>query len=554
MSTNRLIEGLRALPAGDKSLLKGFVFVAILSLGLGLAYGAMTALARADFIQLEMSTAYQMLTLHGVTIFFYWLYFFQAAAVLILAAVYTDGAGRIALPGAARAGFALMVVGFGLNELAPMLGAAVLYNAPPELFQDEPLLAGLFYLGYSILGVGLFLIALSSIATALKPKIDGKIDEWSSISFATVAWAGLLMVSAVASINAFLPPMLWGFGWISETPGYTMSWNILFHNVHYMPLMATVVMWYILVEILVGVRSIFGQRFSKIVFASYLLFVPPTSLYHMFLEPDLAETVRVVGSLLSLFISVPTVLVFLIIVTSLEAHARARGARGLFGWIRVLPWSNPVMAAIGMAVVNLAVGGVFAFVLIQESLAPLLSDTFFVPGYFHFLTLGTVTVTFVAALMYIIPGLTGHNLWRPAVMAWAPYVITFGLLIFGAAGIAAGYAGVPRRIIDVTYEGDAPAMWATLMSLVGVGAVFMSAGLAIYVYGLFRTFFGEVREVGVVAGDLSVLSWGGTAIGRASAWVGPLSVLVLLAGMYAFTIIAFEVMQGIPIVATGGGH
>jgi len=38
-----------------------------------------------------------------------------------------------------------------------------------------------------------------------------------------------------------------------------------------------------------------------------------------------------------------------------------------------------------MAVLNLAPGGTLAFVLIQEQLASLLSGTFFVPGYFHFL-------------------------------------------------------------------------------------------------------------------------------------------------------------------------
>lgn len=102
-------------------------------------------------------------------------------------------------------------------------------------------------------------------------------------------------------------------------------------------------------------------------------------------------------SLLSLFISVPTIAVFLVIMSSLEAHARACGAGGLFGWLRMLPWQVPAMTAIGMAVVNLALGGIFAFVLIRERLAPLLSDTLFVPAYFHFLTIGIVTLTLLAA-------------------------------------------------------------------------------------------------------------------------------------------------------------
>ena len=359
------------------------------------------------------------------------------------------------------------------------------------------------------------------------------------------------MVTAMAALNAFLPSMLWAFGLRAADPHFIVDWSILFHNVHYLPLMATVVIWYVLVEVLAGVKSIFGQQFSKVVFSTYLIFVPPTSLYHMFLEPNMSEVVKVAGSLLSLFISVPTVLVFLIIVASLEATARARGARGLFGWIRMLPWSNPSMAAMGMAVVNLALGGVFSFVLIQDKIAPLLSDTFFVPGYFHFLTLGTVTLTFIAILMYVIPGLTGRALWRPELLSKLPYLTTFGLLIFGGAGITAGYMGVPRRVFDVNYEGAAPAMWGSLMTFVGIGAGFMALALAVYVYGLARTLIGQAREVGSDAVMPSTVSWNGTVVGRQRAWFGPLSILVLVGAMYAFTALAFEIMEGLSVGGQG---
>ncbi len=554
MITNRLTEGLTRLPGHDKSLLKGFTAMAVLALALGLIYGTLTAFGRAGFIRFEPAVAYQMLTLHGVTIFFYWLYFVQAGLVLVLVAAYTEGAERVAWAPAAWLGFVAMIAGFVLSELIPIIGPIMLYNADPQLIQGETTNAGFFYLGYILLSVGLFLVGASAVATALEPKFSGKIDTWSSVTFAAVGWAGLLMVTALAAVNAFLPAMLWAWGLGPAVSNYTMGWHVLFHNVHYLPLLATVVMWYVLVEVMAGVKSIFGERFSKIVFSLYLIFVPPTSLYHMFLEPNLAEAVRVIGSLLSLFIGVPTVLVFLIIIVSLEVHARANGGRGLFGWIRMLPWDNPAMAAVGMAVVNLAIGGVFSFVLIQERVAPLLSGTFFVPAYFHFLTLGTVTLTFIAALMYVIPAITGHPLWRPSVLIKAAYVTTFGLMIFGSAGLIAGYLGVPRRLFDVAYEGAAPAVWGTLMTFVGIGATVMAAALAVYVYGLARTLIGRVEAVGPEITRLPVVSWAGTVIGRQSAWVGPLSVVVLIGAMYAFTAVAFEVMQSLPIVASGGGH
>ena len=258
-----------------------------------------------------------------------------------------------------------------------------------------------------------------------------------------------------------------------------------------------------------------------------------------------------IGSLLSLFISVPTVTVFLVIVASLEVHARAHGARGLFGWIRMLPWENPAMSAIGFAVVNLALGGALSFALIQEKLAPLLSDTFFVPGYFHFLTVGTVTLTFLAAFLYVLPALTGRPLWRPGVLRWLPHLTTAGLVLFGAAGIAAGYLGVPRRVLEIAYDGNAPALWATLMSGVGAGGVLMAIALLVYVVALIGNLL-PLRAAAHAAALLEV-RWSEVASGAERAWTGPLAVLLLVGLTVGFTVIAFELMRALPLIAAGGG-
>ena len=561
MTVNKLTTGVRTLNPADKKLLLAFFAVSILALTLGIIFGAVTAAGRTGLFAIEEGTNYKILGLHGVTIFFYWLYFVQAGFVLLLASVYTEGAGAIAWRPVAWLGFVAMLAGFVSSESSYLGGTTVLYDGNPTLLNDDPAEGQLFYLGYVLLSAGLFLVATAAIATALRPKFRGLIESWSPIGFATVAWSGLLMVSAFAGANAFLPPMLWTFGLGEAVSGYAMSWSVLFHNVHYLPLMATVILWYVLMENVTGVKSIFGENFSKIVFALYLIFVPPTSLYHMFLEPDLAEAVRVVGSLLSLFIAVPTILLFVIIVASLETHARAQGARGLFGWMKVLPWDNPAMAAVGMATVNLALGGVFSLVLIQEKLAVLLSDTFFVPGYFHFLTVGTVSLTFIATLIYVIPALTEHRCWRPNILSRLPYVLTIGLVLFGMGGIWAGYHGVPRRIFDLSYHVDdpvehidAPFVWGTLMGVVGAGSLLMTIVLAIYAYALVRMLVPVSGEIGVSLENLRVVLWGGSAIERQRAWIGPLSVCALVATMYFFTALSFEILESIPILGEVGGH
>lgn len=552
MTVTTLIQGIRDLPGRDRGLLAAMIAAALATLAAGLVFGAITAAVRAGFIEVEPETGYRLMTLHGFTVFFYWLYFAQMALLLALAAVYTRRAPGLALAPVAWAGFLLMVLGFAANQVGAWQGAPLLYDASPELAGEERIPAGIFYVGYLLLGAGLFLLAAAAVATALAGKAEGDGREWSTIGFGAVAWAGLVMVSGVATLNAFLPAALWAFGLAEPPADHATGWHLLFHNLHYLPLMGTVLIWYALIREMTGVASIFGDRFSKIVFTFYLVFVPPTSLYHMFLEPGLAPLVRVLGSLLSLFISVPTVAVFLVIVVSLEAHARARGARGLFGWVRVLPWREPAMTAIGMAVINLALGGTLAFVLIQEQLATLLSDTFFVPGYFHFLTVGTVSLTLLAALVRIVPALAGRPLAAAPLLRILPYVVTAALVVFGLAGMTAGLTGMPRRVLDASYDGAAPAAWLALSAAMGAGATVMAAALLVYVAALGATLVAPAgrAEAAMPAIDLSAP---GAAVLRQAAWTGPLSIAVLVIAMYAMTVVAFGLLRALPVVGLGGG-
>lgn len=539
-----LVERVRILPLADRMLIGTLAAAAMVALGVGAFAGGVTALARGGWLTIETELGYRFLTLHGVTVFFYWLYFAQAALLLTIVGANPDGPGRLAVRSLAAAGIVFMLLGFVASESAVLWGEPMLYDASPGLAAESGWLPGLYYVGYLALAGGLALVAGAAIATALADRAPG---EWSSVTFAAVAWAGLLLVTSVASAAAFWPALRWMLGWGDFPQLYDVGWHILFHNLHYLPLMATVVMWYVLVQDLCGITSIFGPRFSKVVFSLYLIFVPPTSLYHMFLDPGLDAGVRAVGSLLSLLIGIPTILMFLVIVASLEAHARAAGARGLFGWVARLPWGDPAMAAVGMAVVNLALGGTFAFVLIQERLAPLLSDTFFVPAYFHFLTLGTVTLTFLGAFTLLIPGLAGLRLMAVPWLARLPVLLTLALAVFGAAGLTAGYLGVPRRVIDIGYDGAGPAPWSTLLSIVGVAGAAMAVIVLGYVLILVSAW---LRRMAPIPAAPSAFS-GQTAAGPA--WTGPLAIAVLLGAMYAATWLSFVLLRSLPVVAGGAG-
>ena len=538
-----------ALPRVDRRLLLGFVCVSLLALVLGLGFGLTTALARGGMIALDPDSAYRVLTLHGTSAFFWWLYLAQVALMIGLAAGESTQ-GLKARP-LIIAGVAVLVSGLVLSEGTALLRTPLLYDANPDLGREDPQAVAGMAGGYLLLALGLVLTSLAAIVTVLRAR-DRVTGAMTAMGFGVLAWAGFLIVSAIAAVNAFLPNLLWAFGRGAFPADAATEWHILFHNLHYLPLMATVLTWYALTQETTGTTSAFGSSFSKVVFASYLVFVPPTSLYHMFLEPNLAESVRVTGSLLSLFVSVPTLTAFLVIVSSLELATRAKGApAGLFGWIGRLPWGNPAFSAMGVAMVSTLLGLVFAFVLIQEKFAPLISDTVFVPGYFHFFAVGAVTETFLAGFLVIIPALTGRAVWRPRLMAAMPWLVLAGLMIFGACGLLAGLQGVPRRTFNIAYGGAAPAGWHGLMLGLAVGAMVFASGLAIEVFGVLRMLVGGKRGV-----PMAAMAPRPAGVPGGAAWTGPIAVVLLVALMTGATIGTFEVMRSLPIVVVGGhaGH
>lgn len=553
----RLSTRVAALSTTDRRLLLSFIVASLLPLALGLAFGLLTALARGGLIGLDPETGYRILTLHGTSAFFWWLYLAQVALMIGFAAGESSD-GLKARP-LIYMGLAVLIVGLLVSEGTALTKTPLLYDANPALGRDDPAAVAGMAGGYLLLGLGLVLTSLAAIDTVIGSRNETT-GAMSAMAFGVLAWAGFLIVSAIAAVNAFLPNLLWAYGLAPFPASAATEWHILFHNLHYLPLMATVLTWYALTNETTGTTSAFGSGFSKLVFASYLVFVPPTSLYHMFLEPDLAESVRVVGSLLSLFVSVPTLIAFLIIVSSLELSTRAKGAPAtLFGWIGRLPWSNPAFAAMGVAIVSTLIGLVFAFVLIQEKFAPLISDTVFVPGYFHFFAVGAVTETFLAGFLVLVPALTSRQVWRPRVMAAMPWLIFAGLLVFGASGMLAGFEGAPRRTFDISYDGQAPGGWQFLMRGLAVGGTIFAVGLAIEFYGVARTLIGPAAGRGVApipTFSLAPSREQADASSTAAAWTGPIAVVAVVLLMTVATIGAFELMHSLPIVAVGGhsGH
>lgn len=164
-------ERFSALPPVDRRLLTLMSAAALAILLLGITGGLITALARGGFLAMLNITGYRWLTVHGVSIFFYWLFIAQAALLLGFSAL-EHGRG-LRLKALAWLGFIAILSGFGWSMAAIQQGMPLLYDGAPELAIYAPQELLVFNLGYLLLGLGLMLVPLSAITTLIEPRRTG---------------------------------------------------------------------------------------------------------------------------------------------------------------------------------------------------------------------------------------------------------------------------------------------------------------------------------------------------------------------------------------------
>ena len=87
-----------------------------------------------------------------------------------------------------------------------------------------------------------------------------------------------------------------------------------------------------------------------------LVFSVPVGLHHMFADPEIGAGFKFLQSFLTFFVALPTLLTVFSICASMEIAGRARGGRGLLGWLWALPWQEPMILAVAFSLVMLGLG------------------------------------------------------------------------------------------------------------------------------------------------------------------------------------------------------
>src|SRR5690606_30287332 len=294
--------------------------------------------------------------------------------------------------GLAWATFWVLAVGMALADYALLTNeASVLYTFYAPL-QAHPA----YYIGLALVVVSTLMLTLNPILTHVGGPRDNPGKRTPLLSFAalaTMAMWSLSTVGTVVEVVGFLIP--WSLGLLDGVDPLltrTLFW-MTGHPLVYFWLLPAYVSWYFMLPKLAG-GKLFSESLARLAF---LLFIPlslPVGFHHQFLDPGVSEGYKALHAFITFGVFMPSMITAFTVLASLETGGRARGGKGLFGWIRALPWDNPAFTPQALGMVLFALGGISGLVNASYNVNLVVHNTLFVPGHFHLTVGSAVTLTF----------------------------------------------------------------------------------------------------------------------------------------------------------------
>lgn len=458
--------------------------IAMAALSLGIFLGIMQGLEHAGidlykYIRPAFQSYYQGLTIHGVLNALVWTTFFITG--FFTTAITRSLDMPISKPWLAKLGFGLMVVGL-LMTAYPLFAnlATVLYTFYPPLQAHWS-----FYLGLTLIVVGSWVAGYAFYFTYGAWRKENKGIKTPFIALAAlitmVMWQIATLGVAVEILAMLLP---WSLGLLPGTDallGRTLFWYTG-HPLVYFWLLPAYLSWYGMVPKQAG-GKLFSENLGRLVFWLFLILSTPVGFHHQYTDPGIPQGWKMLHGLFTYGVAFPSLLTAFTIAASLETGGRARGGKGWFGWIRKLPWDNPSFTAQNFAMILFAFGGISGVTNASYSMNLAVHNTTWIPGHFHLTVGSATTLTFIGIAYWLVPMLSGRQLFSPKAALAQAWTWLFGMIFFSNGMHMLGlHFGAPRR----TMLGAAPyrdAAWNPLLmeSLLGVTILTISATLFFYV-------------------------------------------------------------------------
>jgi len=452
--------------------------VAMAALSVGITIGVLQGMEHGGFnlypyIEPAIKSYYQGLTLHGVLNALVWTTFFIVG--FFTYTVTHSLKMPLRYPWLNWLGLGMMIVGL-LTAAYPMLAnlATVLYTFYPPLLADWT-----FYVGLVLVVVGSWIIGYGFYFTLhawykANPGVKTPFVAMSSV-VTMVLWQIATLGVAAEILFLILP---WSFGWIEGTDpllARSLFWYFG-HPLVYFWLLPAYVSWYGMLPKQTN-GKMFSDNLARLVFWLFLLLSTPVGFHHQYTDPGIPQAWKFLHMVFTMGVAVPSLITAFTVVASLEIGGRARGGKGLLGWIPRLNWGDPSYGAQNLAMILFIFGGIGGIINASYNLNLLVHNTTWIPGHFHLTVGSATTLSFIGIAYWLVPALTGRRLFAKGLAVAQGWLWFFGMLLFANGYHSLGlYESVPRR----TMLGETPYFdpaWTFFLTetVIGVSLLAVSA-------------------------------------------------------------------------------
>jgi cytochrome c oxidase subunit 1 len=377
-------------------------------------------------------------------------------------------------------GFWLVVVG-AVTALIPVsLGlASVLYTFYPPLIGNP-----FYYIGIVLVVAGSW-IWVALMAINLRMWRREHLGEPIPLAmFANVAgaylWAWAAIGAALEILFQILPVALGLKTTIDAGLARVLfSWTL--HAIVYFWLMPAYIAYYTIAPRAIGGR-LYSDSMARISFILFLVVAMPIGIHHLFADPQVGAGFKVIHSVFTALVSIPTLLTVFTICASAEIAGRLRGGKGAFGWVKALPWQNPMMLALAFSLVMLGFGGAGGIINMSYQMDSTIHNTQWITGHFHLIFAGAIVIMYFAIAYDLWPHLTGRTLCQVRLMKWQLWLWFIGMIVTTFPWHWVGILGMPRRMAFFDYTN--PALQAdaipVILSVIG-GAILVISAVMFFV-------------------------------------------------------------------------
>ena len=437
----------------------------------------------------DTNAYYTSVTLHGTVMAYAVTTFFVMGFGYAVAATSLSRPLRGIIP--AWIGFAICSIGAVMAAVIVLLGrATALYTFyPPLLASAWYYFGALLLIGGSMIWVGLMIYNMST----WKRDNPGQPVPLAmfAITATAILWAWAASGATIELLFVLIPQALGATTQIDVGLGRTLFSETL-HSIVYFWLMPAYIAFYTLAPQAAGGR-LWSDAAGRLTFIMLLVFSVPVGLHHMFADPQIGLGFKFLQSFLTFFVALPTLLTVFSICASLEIAGRARGGRGLLGWLWALPWQEPMVLAVAFSLVMLGLGGFGGFINMSYAMNNMIHNTAWVPAHFHLIWGGAVVIMYFAIAYEMWPRITGRPLRSKELACWQLWLWFAGMLIVTIPWHITGMMGMPRRVAAFDYHDPfvAPMGPLVIISVIGGFILLVSAILLIII--LVRSQLGERR-------------------------------------------------------------